>query len=83
MQARDLDVFGTNELKPLEEIVEPAGPPPVWMGAWDTPWACVRNAVPRVLDTTEVCAVCPRWEPQPAIGAGPPAGQAARGAVDV
>ena len=37
-------------------------PPPIWMGAWDTPWTCLRNARPRMLETTDVCASCPRWE---------------------
>lgn len=38
-------------------------PPPIWMGAWDAPWVCLQNAQPRLLDSTEVCAACPRWEP--------------------
>jgi hypothetical protein len=36
---------------------------PFWLAAWDAPWACTRNTVPRVLDTFEVCTTCPRWEP--------------------
>jgi hypothetical protein len=37
-------------------------PAPYWWNAEDCPWACVREAVPSVLETTEVCAHCPRWE---------------------
>ena len=37
-------------------------PPPIWMVAWDAPWTCLRNARPRVLENTELCATCPRWE---------------------
>lgn len=39
-------------------------PAPLWLGAWDAPWACTRDT-PRVLDTFEMCATCPRWEPLP------------------
>jgi hypothetical protein len=38
---------------------------PFWLDAWDRPWACTRDTAPRALDTTDVCASCPRWESQP------------------
>ena len=38
---------------------------PYWFEAEDSPWACVRDAAPRVLTTTDACASCPRWEPRP------------------
>ena len=38
---------------------------PLWLGAWDSPWACLRDGAPRLLDSTEVCTDCPRWEPEP------------------
>jgi len=37
--------------------------PPLWLEASDRPWSCVRDAAPSILDTTEICAACPRWEP--------------------
>ena len=39
---------------------------PFWFDAEQRPWACIRHAAPRVLETTEVCALCSRWEPRPA-----------------
>jgi hypothetical protein len=36
--------------------------PPIWLAAWDTPWVCLRNSTPRPLETTGLCATCPRWE---------------------
>lgn len=38
-------------------------PAPFWWEADDRPWSCIRGAAPRVLETTEVCATCPYWEP--------------------
>jgi 2,3-bisphosphoglycerate-dependent phosphoglycerate mutase len=38
-------------------------PVPFWWEAEDRPWTCVRGA-PRTLETTEVCADCPYWEPR-------------------
>jgi SAM-dependent methyltransferase len=40
-------------------------PAPDWWDAEGCPWACVRDGVPRILDTTEVCADCPYWEAHP------------------
>lgn len=40
-------------------------PVPLWLDAWDCPWACTRDTTPRILDTTDVCASCSRWESQP------------------
>jgi hypothetical protein len=39
-------------------------PAPYWWDAEVRPWACIRGDTPRVLDTTEVCAECPHWEPR-------------------
>ena len=36
---------------------------PFWFAAEDFPWVCVRDGTPRVLQTTESCATCWRWEP--------------------
>jgi hypothetical protein len=38
----------------------------MWLNAEDYPWACLRATTPRVLVTTDECAVCPDWEPKPA-----------------
>lgn len=40
-------------------------PAPYWWDAEGCPWACVRERVPRILETTEVCADCPYWEAHP------------------
>lgn len=37
---------------------------PYWIEAESAPWACLRDTIPRVLGTTDQCAVCPRWEPR-------------------
>jgi hypothetical protein len=37
-------------------------PAPIWMESWGRPWTCVRDAQAQPLDTTEVCADCPRWD---------------------
>jgi hypothetical protein len=37
---------------------------PKWLQAWTTPWTCDREGDSRILDTTEPCASCPRWEPR-------------------
>ena len=42
---------------------------PYWLDAWNMPWTCRRDGDPRVLDDTDVCAECPRWEARPAQGA--------------
>jgi hypothetical protein len=44
---------------------------PEWLEAWNTPWACHRDGT-RLLESTEECAACPRWEAQ--VEAGAPAG---------
>lgn len=36
---------------------------PYWFAAEDSPWVCVRDGTPRLLQTTEACATCWRWEP--------------------
>jgi hypothetical protein len=46
-------------------------PAPYWWNAEGYPWACVRDGVPRILDTTEVCADCPYWEAHPKAKAEP------------
>jgi hypothetical protein len=35
---------------------------PLWFDAEKCPWACLRDAVPGVLSTTDLCASCSRWE---------------------
>ena len=37
---------------------------PFWFDAERTPWACLRDGAPRLLDTTESCATCVRWQPR-------------------
>jgi hypothetical protein len=47
--------------------------PPLWLSAWDFPWACLRDGATRVLETTQDCAQCPHWEPaarRPALHTG-------------
>lgn len=41
-------------------------PPPYWHEASVRPWSCVREVLPRPLDTRELheCATCPRWQPR-------------------
>ena len=36
--------------------------PPFWFEAERCPWACMQQPIPRVLETTDVCATCPGWE---------------------
>ena len=38
--------------------------PPLWLEASSRPWTCVRDDTPAVLDSTEQCAACPRWDPR-------------------
>ncbi len=57
---------------------------PLWLDAWNYPWSCLRDPTPRILHTTDVCTLCPRWEAHPAhkrpetdaVGAGLISGQA-------
>lgn len=37
-------------------------PLPNWLDAWEAPWTCYRDDVPRTLHTTEECLTCARWE---------------------
>lgn len=39
-------------------------PLPYWLEAWNTPWTCERDGVPRHLESTHECADCPRFEPR-------------------
>lgn len=39
-------------------------PLPMWCEAENAPWACARDARPRVLASTEPCADCGRWQPR-------------------
>ena len=41
-------------------------PSPRWVEAEARPWTCHRDLEPRALETTDVCADCPRWEERPA-----------------
>jgi hypothetical protein len=36
---------------------------PEWILSEDTPWSCVRGGTPVPLETTDVCAGCPYFEP--------------------
>lgn len=38
-------------------------PDPMWLGAWDRPWTCVRDPQPCPLGTTDECGSCSWWEP--------------------
>lgn len=35
---------------------------PYWLDAWNMPWTCRRDSDPRLLDATDVCENCPRWQ---------------------
>lgn len=35
---------------------------PYWLDAWNQPWTCRRDEDPRLLDSTDVCVNCPRWQ---------------------
>ena len=37
-------------------------PYPVWLNSEDTPWSCLRDREPRLLEDTAICLGCPRWE---------------------
>lgn len=37
-------------------------PAPLWFDAESCPWSCRRDAVPRVVSSTDRCATCARWE---------------------
>ena len=37
---------------------------PVWLEAWDHPWACTRAPRPRPLKTTDECHLCAAWKPR-------------------
>lgn len=39
-------------------------PYPLWLESEDRPWACMRDKEPRLLEDTDVCHGCPRWEPK-------------------
>jgi hypothetical protein len=36
---------------------------PYWAEAEASPWACTRDAEPRLLETTAECSTCRRFEP--------------------
>jgi hypothetical protein len=37
-------------------------PAPRWLEAWDYPWCCRTRTGTRVIDDTEKCQTCKRWE---------------------
>lgn len=37
---------------------------PYWLDAEQDPWSCLRNTIPRPLETTEDCRNCVNWEPK-------------------
>jgi hypothetical protein len=41
-------------------------PMPLWLQAWTYAWTCVSGSAPRVLEVSDECAQCPRWEERPA-----------------
>ena len=41
---------------------------PFWFEAENAPWACMREPALRVLNTTDLCASCSRWEPRRSTG---------------
>jgi hypothetical protein len=43
-------------------------PAPDWLEAEAKPWTCHRDAVPKHLETTEICDECPRWEQRDQAG---------------
>jgi hypothetical protein len=45
---------------------------PHWLDAEEYPWTCIRDTVPRALQTTERCTDCPRWEETPVLRPGLP-----------
>lgn len=57
-------------------------PAPFWFEGERSPWTCLREAPPRILDTSDICVCCSDWEPptardggrdRPVTGAGPTA----------
>jgi hypothetical protein len=41
-------------------------PMPLWLDAWNYEWTCVSCGEPRLLEASEECEKCPRWEERPA-----------------
>lgn len=39
-------------------------PLPYWLEAWNAPWSCHRDGLPRLIETTDECGDCPRFEPR-------------------
>lgn len=37
-------------------------PAPTWLEAESSPWTCTRDKEPTVLETTDRCVDCPRWQ---------------------
>ena len=37
-------------------------PYPYWIAAEQDPWCCLRDPVPRPLESTDECRTCLRWE---------------------
>ena len=42
-------------------------PAPLWFDAESCPWGCRRDAVPRVVSSTDRCTNCTRWEPSASL----------------
>lgn len=36
---------------------------PLWLQSWNCPWSCLRDTEPRLLETTDECRTCSRWQP--------------------
>jgi hypothetical protein len=41
-------------------------PMPLWLEAWTCQWTCLAGGAPRVIEASEECTDCPRWEERPA-----------------
>ena len=39
---------------------------PLWVGAEEYAWSCLRDGAPRTLTDPDACATCARWEPRDA-----------------
>lgn len=39
-------------------------PWPYWLDAWNMPWSCRRDGLPRLIETTGECGACARFEPR-------------------
>jgi hypothetical protein len=45
---------------------------PLWLDAWNTPWTCRRDGDQRLIEETDECLACPRWERRNGVDLKPP-----------